>query len=119
MESHDDYEELLECAQMSSFCPKGSKVRFAVGYLRKRAQDWWEEVGYALGSPAIEAMTWPDVVTQVRAEFAMAVGVQQLAREFQDLRQTTETVAEITTKLQNRALLVPQYAKDEEMKKIR
>ena len=45
--------------------------------------------------------------------------MQQLAREFQDLTQTTESVAEITTKFRERALFVPQYAADEEMKKAR
>lgn len=40
-------------------------------------------------------------------------------REFQDLRHTIETVAEITAKFRERALLVPQYAVDEEMKKTR
>lgn len=38
--------------------------------------------------------------------------MQQLAREFRDLRQTTETVVEITTKFSKKALLVMQYAAD-------
>ena len=45
--------------------------------------------------------------------------MQQLEREFQDLHQTIETVAKINAKFQERALLVPQYAADEEMKKTR
>ena len=36
----------IVCAQMTSFCPKGSKVRFVAGCLRERV-------------PTIEAMTWP------------------------------------------------------------
>lgn len=40
-----------------------------------------------------------------------------MAREFQELLQKTETVAEITAKLRERPLLVKQYAADEEMKK--
>ena len=35
------------------------------------------------------------------------------------MRQTTETVAGITAKFRERALLVPQYAADEEMRKTR
>mgnify|MGYP001763371762 CR=1 FL=1 len=42
-----------------------------------------------------------------------------MARAFQDLRQTTDTVAEITAMFRKRALLVPQYVADEEMKKAR
>ena len=60
-------------------------------------------------------MTWSDFSARFRAEFLPIIEVQQLAREFQDLTQTTETVAEITAKFQERALLVPQYAADEEM----
>lgn len=105
----------IESAQLMSFYPEGSKVRFAAGCLRDRARDWWESVGDSLGAPTIEAMTWSDFVTRFKAEFALAVELQQLAREFLDMRQTTETVAEITTKFRERALLVPQYAGDEEM----
>lgn len=50
-------------------------------------------------------------------EFAPAIKVQQLEREFQNLRQTTKIVMEITVKFKERALLVPQYVMDEEMKK--
>ena len=42
-----------------------------------------------------------------------------MAREFQDLRQTTETVTEITDMFRERALVVPQYVADKEMKKAR
>ena len=42
-----------------------------------------------------------------------------MAREFHDLLQTIEIVAEITAKFRERTLLVPQYAADEEMKKMR
>lgn len=47
------------------------------------------------------------------------IEVQELAREFQDILQITESVAKITTKFQERSLLVPLYVADEEMKKMR
>ena len=62
-------------------------------------------------------MTLSEFVTRFRAEFALAVEIQQLAREFIDMRQTMEIVVEITTKFRERALLVPQYAGVEEMRK--
>ena len=55
----------------------------------------------------LDAMTWSDFSARFRDEFAPIIEVQQLAREFQDLQQTTETVAEITAKFRERALLVP------------
>lgn len=68
-----------------------------------------------MGAPTIEAMTWSDFVTIFRAEFASVIEVQQLAREFEDLRQTNETMAEITTMFKERDLLVPLYFIDDEM----
>ena len=42
-----------------------------------------------------------------------------MVREFHDLQQTTKTVAEITAKFRERALLIPQYATDEDMRRTR
>ena len=39
-----------------------------------------------MGASAIEAMTWSDFVTRFRSEFVPAVELQQLAREFLDMR---------------------------------
>ena len=71
-----------------------------------------------MGDDVVDDMSWDDFSNRFRAEFSPAIEVQQLVREFLDLRQTTETVAEIIVKLQERALLVPQYAADEGMKKM-
>lgn len=45
--------------------------------------------------------------------------MQQLAREFQDLRRTTETMAKIIVMFRERDSLAPQYVADEEKKKMR
>ena len=66
----------IESAQLTSFYPEGSKVRFAAGCLRDRARDWWESVGDSLGASVVEAMTWSDFVTWFRAEFAPAIELQ-------------------------------------------
>ena len=62
-------------------------------------------------------MTWIDSAAKFKAEFAPVIEVQQLVRGFQDHEQTTEIVAEITAKFRERALLVPQYVVDKEMKR--
>lgn len=92
---------------MTSFYPEGSNVRFVVGCLRVPARDWWKEVNFTLGSKTIEAMTWMDFVTWFQVEFPPTLEVQQLVRKFLDIRQTTETVAEITANFRERSLLVP------------
>ena len=62
-------------------------------------------------------MTWSDISARFRAKFTPLIKVQQLAKEFQDLQQTTETVIEITVMFRERAFLVTQYVADEDMKK--
>lgn len=47
-------------------------------------------------------MTWSDFVTRFRADFAADVELQQFTREFFNMRQTTESVVEITTKFKER-----------------
>ena len=62
-------------------------------------------------------MPWSDFVTSFRAEFPPAIELKPLAREFLDMRQMTETMAEIPAMHREGDLLVPQYAGDEEMRK--
>ena len=62
-------------------------------------------------------MMWLEFVQRFDSEFAPPIEVQRLVREFHDLQQTTETVAEITTKFRERSLIIPQYATDEEMRR--
>ena len=64
-------------------------------------------------------MTWAEFVRRFDSEFAPPIEVQQLVREFHDLQQTTKTVAEITAKFRERALLIPQYETDENMRRTR
>ena len=64
-------------------------------------------------------MTWTDFVTRFGVEFAPIIEVQQLMREFQDIHQMTKTTEEIIIMFGMRALLVPLYVADEEMKKTR
>ena len=64
-------------------------------------------------------ITWDDYFQRFQREFVPAIEVKQLAREFQDLRQTIETLAVITAKFRDIVLLVPQYAANEVMRKMR
>mgnify|MGYP001545561034 CR=1 FL=1 len=64
-------------------------------------------------------MMWAEFVRRFDLEFAPHIEVQRLVREFHDLQQTTETVAEITAKFREQTLLIPQYATDEEMRQTR
>ncbi|XP_023737006.1 uncharacterized protein LOC111884940 [Lactuca sativa] len=107
----------IENAQRTSYCPDVAKVGFASCMLRDRARDWWGEVTKQVGSTGVAEMTWVTFVWRFDLEFALPIEVQRIVREFHDLQQTTETVAEITTKFWEQALLTPQYATDEEMRR--
>ena len=64
-------------------------------------------------------MTRSEFVRQFDLEFAPPIEVQRLVREFHDPQQITETMAEITAKFREQALLIPQYATDEDMRRMR
>ena len=56
--------------------PIRDKVRLASCLLKDKEQDWWEEVGHAVGDDAIDVMSWDDFSTRFRAEFAQVIEVQ-------------------------------------------
>ena len=72
-----------------------------------------------VGAAGMAGMTWAEFVRHFDLEFTPHIEVQRLVGEFHELQQTTETLAEITTKFQERALLIPQYATDEDMRRTR
>ena len=52
-------------------------------------------------------MKWAKFFRRFDLEFAPAFEVHRMVREFQELQQTTETLAEITSKFHERTLLIP------------
>ena len=85
--------------------------------LKDRLCDIWEEVGHLVGVAVLGTMNLRDLLARFRDKFASVIEVQQLAKEFHDLHQTTETVTEITAMFRERAFLVPQYVMEEEIKR--
>lgn len=47
----------MENSQQTSFFPEGEKVGFASCSPRDRVQDWWDEVGRAVGTAVVVVMT--------------------------------------------------------------
>ena len=88
----------IENAQRTSSCPEEAKVGFASCMLRDRARDWWGEITSQVGAAGVADMSWAEFVRRFDQEFAPPIEVQRMVREFHDLQQTTETMAEITTK---------------------
>ena len=76
-------------------------------------------VTHQAGSAGVVEMSWEEFVRCFDLEFAPSIEVKRLVREFQELQQTTKTVAKITAKFQERALLILQYAAIEYMRRMR
>ncbi|KAI3751218.1 hypothetical protein L2E82_22266 [Cichorium intybus] len=106
----------VDGAFRTCFCPEESKVIFAVNLLRDDAKDWWEMLAKDLTDAQIEAITWAEFTTKFRQEYVPQIEMERLAREYLNLTQTTETVAEITKKFNERALFCPEYAATEKMR---
>lgn len=109
----------LECVFQTSFFLDCLKTIFHTCFMRDGARDWQEEVSHALGAMDLEAINWKNFVTRFKDDFVPAIEVLQLGREFQYLQETTDTMENITSRFREKALLVPQYDRDEEMKKMR
>ena len=74
--------------------------------MRDLARDWWEEATSQVRAVGVAEMTLAEFIRRFDMEFVPPIEVQRLVREFQELQQTTETMAEITAKFRERALLI-------------
>ncbi|KVI01519.1 Retrotransposon gag protein [Cynara cardunculus var. scolymus] len=61
-------------------------------------------------------MTWNDFKTRFSEQFAPQIEVKQVTKEFHDMKQTIESVNEITDKFLEKTLFSPQYVADVAMK---
>ncbi|KAI3701002.1 hypothetical protein L2E82_45643 [Cichorium intybus] len=109
----------VEGAFRTCFFLEESKVIFAVNLLRDDAKDWWEMLAKDLTDAQIEAITWAEFTTTFIQEYVPQIKMERLAQEYLNLTQTTETVAEITKKFNERALFFPKYAATEKMRMTR
>ncbi|KAJ9545159.1 hypothetical protein OSB04_024866 [Centaurea solstitialis] len=109
----------VEGAFLTSFSPAEVKVRFAANLLRKAAKDWWNVVCSSRTPEQVEAMTWEEFKGLFKAEFEPQVEIERLTNEFLYMKQTTESVSEITEKFLEKSRFCPNYVADETMKMYR
>ncbi|KAJ9557909.1 hypothetical protein OSB04_012523 [Centaurea solstitialis] len=109
----------VEGAFLTSFSPAEVKVRFAANLLRKAAKDWWNVVSSSRTPEQVAAMTWEEFKGLFKAEFEPQVEIERLTNEFLYMKQTTESVSEITEKFQEKSRFCLNYVADETMKMYR
>ncbi|KAJ9546858.1 hypothetical protein OSB04_019401 [Centaurea solstitialis] len=109
----------VEGAFLTSFSPAEVKVRFAANLLRKAAKDWWNVVSSSRTPEQVAAMTWEEFKGLFKAEFEPQVEIERLTNEFLYMKQTTESVSEITEKFLEKSRFCPNYVADETMKMYR
>src|SRR5581483_9185474 len=109
----------VESAFRTCKCPAGSKVIFASNLLRGAAKDWWDLLLKRLSEDQINALTWEEFRVMFDEEFAPSIEKERIASEFLQMKQTTESVNDITAQFSEKLLFVPGYANDESLKMAR
>ena len=106
----------VEGAFETSRCPEDRKVIMAKTLLKGAARDWWSVRIAGMDPAEVSAITWEQFVEWFTAEFIPRVEVERISSDFQNLRQTTESLQEMNTKFIELARFCPMYAANEEMK---
>ena len=106
----------VEGAFETSRCPNDRKVVLAKTLLKGAARDWWAVRTAGMEPAQVTAITWAQFVEWFNAEFTPRVEVERISLDFQNLKQTTESVQEMNTKFIEMARFCPLYAANEDMK---
>ncbi|KAJ9567317.1 hypothetical protein OSB04_003283 [Centaurea solstitialis] len=109
----------VEGAFLTSSCSEEMKVRYASNLLRKAAKDWWNLINRTRTPEQIAAMTWEQFKELFKEQYVPQVEMERLTGEFLVMKQTTETVNQITYLFLERSLFCPEYVASERMKMYR
>ena len=106
----------IEGAFMTSGCPENKKVTLGRNLIKGMAGDLWGVRTAWMTAEQVAAIPWNQFVEWFTAEFVPRVEVERISMEFQNLKQTTETILEMNTKFIEMARFCPLYAANEDMK---
>ncbi|KAJ9539354.1 hypothetical protein OSB04_032087 [Centaurea solstitialis] len=109
----------VEGAFRTSGCPDVMKVVYAVNLLRNAGKDWWGLILKSRTEEQISAMTWEEFKALLDEEFSPRVEKERITAEFLNLKQTTETVNELSAQFLEKSLFCPDYVRSEEAKMYR
>ncbi|KAJ9538895.1 LOW QUALITY PROTEIN: hypothetical protein OSB04_031628 [Centaurea solstitialis] len=106
----------VEGAFRTSGYPDAMKVVYAVNLLRNTGKDWWGLILKSRTEEQIRAMTWEEFKALLDEKFSPRIEKERITAEFLNLRQTTETVNEITAQFLEKSLFCPDYVGSKEVK---
>ncbi|KAJ9546624.1 hypothetical protein OSB04_019167 [Centaurea solstitialis] len=113
------WDAVVEGAFRTSGCLEGMKVVYSVNLLRNAGKDWWGLILKSRSEEQIGAMTWEEFKALLDEEFSSRIEKERITAEFLNLKQTTETVNEITAQFLEKSLFCPDYVGSEEAKMYR
>lgn len=88
----DNWWQLLERNFESSMCPVEYRKELAAHYLREEAHIWWENV--VQGTPEGYVLNWYDFKDEFARKYFPEEAIDQMDKDFSELRQGTRTVRE-------------------------
>ncbi|KAJ9538034.1 hypothetical protein OSB04_030767 [Centaurea solstitialis] len=100
-------------------CPDGVKVFYAANLLRDASKDWWGLILKSHTEEQTSTMTWDAFKVLFEEQFSPQVERERIIAEFLNLKQTTESVNEITDQFLEKALFCPDYVGNEAMRMYR
>ncbi|KAJ9555712.1 hypothetical protein OSB04_010326 [Centaurea solstitialis] len=109
----------VEGAFRTCGCPDGVKVCYAANLLRDAGKDWWGLILKSHTEEQISTMTWDAFKVLFEEQFSPRVERERIIAEFLNLKQTTESVNEITDQFLEKALFCPDYVGNEAMRMYR
>jgi hypothetical protein len=105
----------VEGAFLTSGFPENKKVTLARTLLKEVAGDWWGVRTSGMTAVQVAAITWNTFVEWFISEFVPRVVVEHISTEFQNLKQTTESLTVMYKKFIEMARFCPLYAANDEM----
>ncbi|KAJ9553882.1 LOW QUALITY PROTEIN: hypothetical protein OSB04_017927 [Centaurea solstitialis] len=92
---------------------------FLTSSCSEEMKDWWNLINRTRTPEQIAAMTWEQFKELFKEQYVPQVEVERLTGEFLAMKQTIETVNEITDLFLERSLFCPEYVASERMKMSR
>ncbi|KAI3816068.1 hypothetical protein L1987_15753 [Smallanthus sonchifolius] len=105
----------IERAFDTCHCEKEDEVTFATNQLKERADDWWGVVQREKGRERIKEIRWEEFKDLFLKHYCPRAAIERITEEFLQLRQTTETVDEITGIFFDKARFCPALLTTPEM----
>ncbi|CAN6929101.1 unnamed protein product, partial [Brassica oleracea] len=108
----DNWWQMLERNFEFSMCPVEYRKELAAHYLREEAHIWWENV--VQGTPEGYVLNWYDFKDEFARRYFLEEAIDQMDKDFAELRQGTRTVREYEQEFHRLRKFVSRYVDERE-----